>query len=144
MKSAYYAHLSPRDRARQIAMIHKSQRLYRRGEYFTRKPLAYPQKRSAHVARAQKLYGTPIVPSATLAQRTGCSVAALRAIVRKGEGAYYSSGSRPSQTPQSWAYARLASAISGGKAARVDYHIVKTCDPSKPAYQLATKRRRRR
>ena len=144
MKSSYYSHLSPTDKARQIAMIHKSQRLYKKGKYFTRKPLAYPQKVSPHITRAQKLYGTPIRPTQALASKTGCSVSALRQIVRKGEGAYYSSGSRPSQTPQSWAYARLASAVTGGKASNVDYHILQTCDPTKPAYRLATKRRRLR
>jgi hypothetical protein len=58
--------------------------------------------------------------------------------VKKGEGAYYSSGSRPNQTPQSWAYARLASAITGGKASLVDYSILeKGCDPRKKALKLA-------
>jgi hypothetical protein len=64
----------------------------------------------------------------------------LRAIVKKGEGAYYSSGSRPNQTAHSWAYARLASALTGGKAAKVDYHLVKRCQPTKKAFQLAQKR----
>jgi len=64
----------------------------------------------------------------------------LSEIVRKGEGAYYSSGSRPNQTPQSWAYARLASAITGGKAAKVDYHILeKGCKPDSKALKLAKK-----
>ena len=41
-------------------------------------------------------------------------------------------------------YARLASAVSGGNAAKVDFHIIKTCDPTKPAFQLATRKTRRR
>ena len=53
-------------------------------------------------------------------KKTGCSIEALKKIVNKGEGAYYSSGSRPNQTSHSWGYARLASAITGGKAAAVD------------------------
>ena len=44
-------------------------------------------------------------------------------IKRKGVGAYYSSGSRPGQTGQSWALARLASVIMGGPARRVDKTI---------------------
>jgi len=57
--------------------------------------------------------------------------------VNKGEGAYYSSGSRPNQTPQSWGLARLASSITAGKAAAVDYHLLKQCDHRKKAFRLA-------
>ena len=35
-------------------------------------------------------------------------------------GAYHSSGSRPNQSKESWGYARLASAITGGPASKVD------------------------
>ena len=41
--------------------------------------------------------------------------------MKKGQGAYYSSGSRPNQSAHSWGYARLASAITGGKSAAVDF-----------------------
>jgi hypothetical protein len=79
-----------------------------------------------------------VAPSKEFAQKTGCTMAALKRIVQKGEGAYYSSGSRPNQTPQSWGLARLASAVTGGKAAAVDYAILQEgCDPSKKALKLA-------
>ena len=139
MKPKYYANLSQKDKKKQIAMIEKSKRLYKKGQYFTRKKLNYPVKVSPHIIRAQKLYDEKIIPSASLSKKTGCSLNALRQIVKKGEGAYYSSGSRPSQTAHSWAYARLASSISGGKASKVDYHIIKTCDHKKPAFKLALK-----
>ena len=45
----------------------------------------------------------------------------METILRKGRGAYYSSGSRPNQTAESWARARLASSVTGGKAAKYDY-----------------------
>ena len=65
---------------------------------------------------------------------------ALKQIIRKGEGAYYSSGSRPNQTAQSWGIARLASAITSGNASKVDFHIIdKGCDHNKKAYKLAIK-----
>jgi hypothetical protein len=38
-------------------------------------------------------------------------------------GAYYSSGSRPNQTPMSWGRARLASVIMGGPSRRIDKDI---------------------
>jgi hypothetical protein len=64
----------------------------------------------------------------------------LQKIVKKGEGAYYSSGSRPNQTPQSWGFARLASSITAGKAAAVDYDILdKGCNHKKKAFILARK-----
>jgi hypothetical protein len=139
IKKTYYSNLSHKDRDKQIAMIKKSRRMYKQGKYFTRKKLNYPVKISPHIIRAQKLYGTKIIPSKGLASKTGCSLKALQLIVKKGKGAYYSSGSRPSQTAHSWAYARLASAISGGKASKVDYHILKTCNKNKKAFQLAIK-----
>jgi hypothetical protein len=79
-----------------------------------------------------------IGPNKELAQKTGCTLSSLKQIVKKGEGAYYSSGSRPNQTPQSWGVARLASAVTAGNASMVDYAILqKGCDPSKPALRLA-------
>jgi len=45
-------------------------------------------------------------------------------IMKKGLGAYYSSGSRPNQTAHSWAKARVYSVLFGGKAREVDYDIV--------------------
>jgi hypothetical protein len=135
----YYNHLSQKDKKKQLAMIQKSKKMYKKGKYFTRTKLDYPIKVSPHIVRAQKLYGTKIIPSKELSLKTGCSMNALKQIVKKGEGAYYSSGSRPSQTAHSWAYARLASAISGGKASKVDFHILKTCNKTKKAYKLAIK-----
>ena len=139
IKKKYYSNLSLKNRDKQIKMIQKSRKMYKQGKYFTRSKLDYPSKVSPHILRAQKLYGTKIIPSKELVQKTGCSLKALRQIVKKGEGAYYSSGSRPSQTPHSWAYARLASAITGGKASKVDYHIIKTCNKNKPAFRLSKK-----
>jgi hypothetical protein len=75
-----------------------------------------------------------------LSHATGCSISSLKKIVNKGEGAYFSSGSRPNQTSQSWGIARLASAITAGKSAAVDYDILeKGCDHKKRAFILAKK-----
>ena len=43
--------------------------------------------------------------------------------IKKGRGAYYSSGSRPNQTAQSWARP-FGQFIDRGNAALVDYHIL--------------------
>ena len=58
-----------------------------------------------------------------IAKVTGIPVKAINEVFKKGEGAYKSSGSRPNQTPQSWAYARLYSYILGGPARKVDKDI---------------------
>ena len=127
MKPKYYANLSLKDKKKQIKMIHKSQKLYKKGKYFTRDKLNYPVKISPHIIRAQKLYGIKIIPSKELSKKSGCSLNALNQIVKKGEGAYYSSGSRPNQTPQSWGIARLSSVLTGGPAAKVDAALLKQC-----------------
>ena len=76
--------------------------------------------------------------------KTGCKLKSLKQIVKKGEGAYYSSGSRPNQTPQSWGLARLASSLTSGKSAAVDYDIIKKgCDHKKKAFILAHKSRKK-
>jgi len=47
-------------------------------------------------------------------------VSALKAIYRKGMGAFYSSGSRSGQNPHSWSMGRVNSVLRGGKARSVD------------------------
>ena len=73
-----------------------------------------------------------------LSRKSKCSKKALNKIVKKGMGAYYSSGSRPNQTAHSWGYARLYSALAGGPAAKVDMHILKEgCKKSSKSLKLA-------
>jgi hypothetical protein len=132
--------LSRKDKRKQLSMLKNSRNLYKKGRFYTRKKLpSFTSKPSRHVAKAQKLYKVPILPTKELAAASGCPVSVLEAIVKKGEGAYYSSGSRPNQTAHSWAYARLASALTGGKSSKVDFHLVSQCDKKKPAYKLALK-----
>ena len=53
------------------------------------------------------------------------STKGLREIIKKGEGAYYSAGSRPNQSARSWGLARLYAVIFGGKKVRkVDKDII--------------------
>jgi len=125
----YLSPLSKKDKIIQKKMILKSRRMYKKGVYTTRKTLkSYPNKVSNHVTRAKKKFGVDsMVPSPELAKKTGCPLSVLQKIVQKGEGAYYSSGSRPNQTPQSWGISRLSSALTGGPAAKVDASLVQQC-----------------
>ena len=102
---------------------------------------SYDVKPSKYVVQAKKMYDIDNVkPSKELAKKTGCSIKGLNEIVKKGQGAYYSSGSRPNQSGHSWGIARMASVITGNKAAAVDFHIVeKYCDKTKKGYKTALK-----
>ena len=124
--------------------LNKSRSKYKKGIYYTRKNVkSFKPKTSQHILNARKLYGVEnIIPNKILAFKTGCSVKALKKIENKGMGAYYSSGSRPNQTAQSWGIARLASAITSGKAAAVDYNILEEgCKPKSKALTLAKRAR---
>ena len=137
--------LTQKDKKIQRNMLTKSRKMYKQHKYYTRKPVAsYKHKTSKHIDNAKQIYDVQTVaPTRELARKTGCSVNALRKSVRKGEGAYYSSGSRPNQTAKSWGLARLASSITAGKAAAVDYDIInKGCNHKKRAFILANKSRK--
>jgi hypothetical protein len=108
-----------------------SRKQYKQQKYYLRPKIAsFKSKKSPHVRKAMKVFQvTTIKPSRALAKKTGCTLKALNKIVNKGRGAYYSSGSRPNQTPDSWGIARLASSLTGGPAARVDRKILEAeCD----------------
>ena len=138
--------LSKKDKQQQVKMLNKSRKMYKKKKYFTRKKLvSYDNKVSKHIINARKIYNIQkIKPSAELARKTGCSLSALKQIVKKGQGAYYSSGSRPNQTAQSWGLARLASSITAGKSAAVDYNILeKGCKHNKKAFILAKKSKKK-
>jgi len=133
--------LTPKDKRKQLSMLKNSIELYKQKRFYTRAKLpSFTSKTSKHILKARKMYSIKhIRPSKALSRASGCPMHVLEGIVKKGEGAYYSSGSRPNQTAQSWAYARLASALTGGKSSRIDYHLVSQCDPKKPAFKLARK-----
>jgi len=134
--------LSRKDKMKQKSMILKSRKLYKKNKYFTRKKVSsFKSKPSKHIENAKRIYKIEnIRPSQELARKSGCSIEALNKIVKKGQGAYYSSGSRPNQTAQSWGLARLASALTGGKASHVDYKILdEGCNHNGTAYRLAKK-----
>jgi DNA-binding Xre family transcriptional regulator len=138
--------LTKKDKQTQINMLLKSKKMYRENKYYTRNKIpSYKNKKSKHILNAYKIYNIKnIKPSQELAEKTGCTISALNQIVKKGEGAYYSSGSRPNQTAQSWGLARLASSLTSGKAAAVDYDIIeKGCNHKKMAYILANKSRKK-
>lgn len=137
--------LSEKDYKIQKQMLLQTRKNYKNHRFQNRKTQkflkSYPHKKSKHVLNAERIYNVDsIYPNKELAKKTGCSISGLKKIIKKGEGAYYSSGSRPNQTAQSWGLARLASAITGANASVVDAHILeKYCLPNKPARILLRK-----
>ena len=85
-----------------------------------RPKVKYPKKSSSYTVAFEKKHGFTIRDKKvdTLISEEG-----QKQILNKGRGAYYSSGSRPNQTPDSWAYARLASVLMGGPARKTDQKI---------------------
>lgn len=138
--------LTKKDRVSQVHMLNKSRKMYKKGLYYSRPTVkSFKSKPSKHITKALRLYNVDsIIPNKQLSKVTGCSVNTLNKIVKKGEGAYYSSGSRPNQSAQSWGLARLASSLTSGKAAAVDFDILdKGCDHNKKAFILANKAKKK-
>lgn len=132
--------LSKKDKQTQKNELLRSRLMYKKGFYHTRKRVkSFTSKKSKFIRKAMKMYGVDkIGATADLSKATGCSQDSLAKIINKGEGAYYSSGSRPNQTAQSWGIARLASSITAGKAATIDYNILeKGCSKKSKALRLA-------
>ena len=119
--------LSKRDRVKQAKEINRSRRDYRRNKgtkkYHLRPKLkSYKSKESSWTKKFHKIY-PDITSYSDISKATGIKRGALMSVVKKGKGAYYSSGSRPNQTPESWGKARMYSYILGGKTRKVDKEI---------------------
>jgi hypothetical protein len=106
--------LTPSDRKKQIKSIKEGKD--------RPKVKSFTSKRSSWVEKFEKKYGTKINDykfiSKNIITKTG-----IDKILDKGRGAYYSAGSRPNQTAESWSRARLASVILNGPARKVDIKI---------------------
>ena len=105
-----------KDKEKQRKQLLKSRKQYKKKILYKKKVESFKSKISPHVIKAMKMYNVQNVkPTKELAKKTKCSLKGLKKIVEKGQGAYFSSGSRPNQTGHSWGYARMASAITEGK-----------------------------
>jgi hypothetical protein len=132
--------LTAKDRKKQSQMLLKSRSQYKKNKYYTRKPVkSFHSKTSKHILNATKMYNVEKIGATDeLSKKSGCSINALKKIINKGAGAYYSSGSRPNQTAQSWGIARLASALTAGKAGAIDYDILNNgCKRGSKGYRMA-------
>ena len=133
----YTAKLSRKDKKSQVRELKKSQKDYKEGKYHTRKKMkSFKNKKSNWTQQFQKKY--PEAKSLSqISKVTGIPKGALLAVKKKGMGAYYSSGSRPNQTAESWGLARMYAYILGSPTRKVDYHITekyKIRFKTKPSY----------
>ena len=138
----YYANIkNKKERKDAVRKIIQSRKDYKRKIYNNRGRVRSAEKKSSpHVLKAKKMYDLKSMKNLSrIHQKTGCSFKSLRKILKKGKGAFYSSGSRPNQSPDSWAYARLASSITGGPASRVDCKHLREGNCNQHVLRLASK-----
>lgn len=116
----YLAGLTPAQRLLQQRMIRKSRSEYERTGKVEERPRVSGAKtpRSSWAKKFEAKHGFPITDLSKV--KAAYPEADVDAILRKGRAAYASSGSRPNVSSYQWAYARLASALLGGPAAKVD------------------------
>ena len=107
--------LTPEDKKKQIKSIKEGKD--------RPKVDSFKSKRSSHVIKFEKRYGKKITDDEWIGKNL-LRPAGIKQILKKGAGAYYSSGSRPNQTVASWSRARLASALTGGGAEKIDKDIL--------------------
>lgn len=138
-------HLTKKDKQKWAKQINKTQKAYKKGKFISRNKVnSYKHIKSPHIKRALKIYNLEQITSGKtkknrfkqLSKQTKCSIKALNKIYAKGSAAWFS-GSRPNQTQQSWAVARVASAVSGGKSSYVDRtELLQGCKPDSKALKL--------
>lgn len=119
----YTKGLKKKDKVTQENDIKKAMKGYKKGKYIPRRKFkTFKNKPSTYTTKFKELY-----PNAKtlkeISKVTGIPLKAIKEVKKKGMGAYYSSGSRPNQTAQSWGMARVYSYILGGKTRKPDQHI---------------------
>lgn len=100
--------LSKRDKKKQIESIKKQT---------IRPKVDYPQRKSKWTKKAEDYFkGDTSIEN--ISKVTGVPVKGLKLVIKKGEKAYYSSGSRPNIHPVQWGTARLYSLLFGNEVVR--------------------------
>ena len=127
----YTAGLSKEDKKKQKKQLDKSTSDYKKGKLTERKKLeSYKPKKSSYVEKVKDKTGLPVNVDkladkfSKTDKRKKELKKGMEEIIDKGKGAFYSSGSRPNQTPDSWGKARLASVLVGGPSRKIDKAIV--------------------
>ena len=123
--------LSEKDKKLQRKQLKKSAEDYEKGKYTPRKKLkSFKSRPSSYAVEVRKKLGVPMNFEKIAEKLTSSKtrqkklIQGMEEICDKAKGAYYSSGSRPNQTPFSWCKGRVASVLVGGKSREIDKKIV--------------------
>lgn len=124
MNPNYIAGLSPQQRILQLRLLRKSKKTYEDTGEILERPKVSDEKtpRSPWAKKFQDKHGFPITDLAKV--KKSYPNADVETILKKGAGAYASSGSRPNVSSYQWKFARLASALLGGPASKVDKDLL--------------------
>ena len=124
--------LSKKDKVKQKKQLDKSVRDYKKGIVSQRDKLkSFKSKPTGYVNQVKSILKLPmnlnkIADKLTKTEKREKELKkGLEKVLEKGKAAYFSSGSRPNQTPFSWGKARVASVLVGGPSRRIDKDIVK-------------------
>lgn len=124
--------LSQQDKKKQKKQLDKSTSDYKKGKFTKRKKLdSFKSKTSGYVKQVKDILNIPIninkiADKLTRTEKRENEIKkGLNKVLQKGKGAYFSSGSRPNQTPSSWGKSRVASVLVGGPSRKIDKDIVK-------------------
>lgn len=128
--------LSKEDKEKQKKQLDKSTTDYKKGKYTKRdKVESFKSKKSPYVEQVKKKLDITSATTTNIANKLSRNEErrkkikkGLELIKDKGEGAYFSSGSRPNQTPQSWGIGRYSSVLVGGPSRKIDKKIVDKYD----------------
>jgi hypothetical protein len=128
--------LSKEDKEKQKKQLDKSTSDYKKGKYTKRdKVESFKSKKSPYVEQVKKKLDITSATTTNIANKLSRNEErrkkikkGLELIKDKGEGAYFSSGSRPNQTPQSWGIGRYSSVLVGGPSRKIDKKIVDKYD----------------
>lgn len=82
----------------------------------------FKSKRSGWASKFEKKYGYKVSDTEKI-NKNLLKEKGQKEIIAIGMKAYYTSGSRPNQTPFSWGLGRLASVLMGGPARKIDIKI---------------------
>jgi hypothetical protein len=123
--------LSEKDKKLQKKQLKKSAEDYDKGKYTGRKKLkSFKSRPSSYAVEVRKKLGVPMNFEKIAKKLTSSKdkqkklITGMEEICDKAKGAYYSSGSRPNQTPYSWCKGRVASVLVGGPSRKIDKKIV--------------------
>lgn len=135
MPPKYYKGLSEKEKKDKKDNIKESKKLYDAGKKkqafkkASERPRIKSTKKSSYTTRFNKKFpDVKSPPSKSFAESTGIPIADQKTIIKKGEAAYVTSGSRPSvSSPTQWGIARLYAfyfkAIQGKEKINQDQEI---------------------